>query len=105
MKHHVAVVAQIRPGKRDEVVRVLEKGPPFDLESHGFRRHEAFLGDTTLVLVFEGEHALTNVHKLAASLPLANVMRLGTLVSRPQVLSDSWTWDAEGVSRPERASA
>jgi hypothetical protein len=95
MKHHVAVVAQIRPGKREQLARVLEQGPPFDLESQGFTRHEAFLGDAIVVLVFEGEHALTSVHRLAAALPLVQVMRIGSLVTRPQVLSDSWTWTAD----------
>jgi hypothetical protein len=100
MKHHVAVVGQIRPGKRDQLARVLEQGPPFDLASSGFTRHEAFLGDTTVVLIFEGEHAMADVHKLAASLPLTKVMRLGTLVGSPQVLSESWEWTPQLPAAP-----
>jgi hypothetical protein len=82
MNHTVVVTAQIRPGKREELARMLEQGPPFDL------------GDQQLVLVFEGERAVTSVRSLAASLPLSEVTRLGRLVSNPQVLTEGRIWTA-----------
>jgi hypothetical protein len=94
MNHTVVVTAQIRPGKREELARMLEQGPPFDLASKGFHRHLAYLGDQQLVLVFEGEHAVTSVRSLAASLPLAEVTRMGRLVSNPQVLTEGREWTA-----------
>jgi len=94
MNHTVVVTAQIRPGKRDELVRMLDQGPPFDLAAKGFHRHLAFLGDQQLVLVFEGERPVTSVRSLAASLPLAEVTRLGRLVSNPQVLTEGREWTA-----------
>ncbi|HYW29001.1 MAG TPA: hypothetical protein VE824_04255 [Gaiellales bacterium] len=97
MNHTVVVTAQIRPGKREELVRMLEEGPPFDLADKGFDRHLAFLGDQQLVLVFEGERAVTNVRSLAASLPLSEVTRMGRLVSNPQVLTEGRVWTASQV--------
>jgi hypothetical protein len=94
MNHTVVVTAQIRPGKREELVRMLEAGPPFDLASKGFDRHLAFLGDQQLVLVFEGERAVTSVRSLAATLPLSEVTRLGRLVSSPQVITEGREWIA-----------
>jgi hypothetical protein len=93
MEQKVAVLAQIRPGCRDKLAQELENGPPFDLAEHGFSRHEAFLGDTTLVLVFEGTHAGIHLHKLAAALPLTTLTRIGMLVSRPQLLPEFWVWE------------
>jgi hypothetical protein len=92
MDHTVVVTAQIRPGKREELARMLDQGPPFDLAAKGFDRHLAFLGDQQLVLVFEGERAVTSVRSLAASLPLSEVTRLGRLVSNPQVLTEGRVW-------------
>ncbi len=94
MNHTVVVTAQIRPGKKDELARMLEEGPPFDLLANGFDRHLAFLGDHELVLIFEGERAVTSVRSLAASLPLSEVTRLGRLVSNPQVLTEGRVWTA-----------
>jgi hypothetical protein len=94
MTHTVVVTAQIRPGKREELARMLQQGPPFDLAANGFDRHLAFLGDQQLVLVFEGERAVTSVRSLAASLPLSEVTRLGRLVSNPQVLTEGRIWTA-----------
>jgi hypothetical protein len=99
MNHTVVVTAQIKPGKRDELVRMLDQGPPFDLAAKGFSRHLAFLGDQELVLIFEGEGTVTNVRSLAASLPLSEVTRLGRLVSSPQLLVEGREWlAAEAVA-------
>lgn len=94
MSHTVVVTAQIRPGKRQQLAAILAEGPPFDLAAKGFSRHQAFLGDQQLVLIFEGERAITNVRSLAASLPLSEVTRLGGLVAHPQVLSEGYEWTA-----------
>ncbi|HEY0387881.1 MAG TPA: hypothetical protein VGC71_05545 [Gaiellales bacterium] len=97
MNHTVVVTAQIRPGKRDELTRILAEGPPFDLAAKGFERHQAFLGDQQLVLLFEGERPVTSVRALAASLPITEVTRLGRLVSSPQVLTEGYSWTAAGA--------
>ena len=92
MNHQVAVVAQIRPGKREELAKVLCQGPPFELAEHGFTRHQALLGERTLVFVFEGERAIANVRNLASSLPVSTMTWMGRLVQSQQVLSESFEW-------------
>jgi hypothetical protein len=90
--HTMAVVAGIRPGKRAELAQLLEGGPPFDLPQYGFTRHQALLGDHTVVFIFEGERAMANLRNLAGSLPLRPMMNMGRLVEAPQVLSEGYDW-------------
>lgn len=94
MAHQIAVVADIRRGKRQQVEEMLDQGPPFSLAEHGFTRHHAFLGDTDVVLVFEGDHPLGDARRLAASLGLSHLTKMATLVSNPRVLSQTFTWEA-----------
>jgi len=92
MSRTVVVTAQIRPGKREQLAALLAAGPPFDLAERGFTRHQAFLGERELVLVFEGDYAAVDVRSLAASLPLGEVTRLARLVSDPTVITESREW-------------
>src|SRR5947208_1084015 len=50
----VAVVAKLRPGSRGRASEILAKGAPYELGETGFRRHSVFLGEETVVFVFEG---------------------------------------------------
>ena len=102
MLHQIAVVAQVRPGKRDELERTLDQGPPFSLAEHGLTRHVAFLGDTDVVLIFEGEQPFGDVRQLAASLGLGHLTKMATLVANPRVLSHTFAW---GAATPEPAHA
>lgn len=102
MSHQIAVIAQIRPGKRDELERTLDQGPPFSLAEHGLTRHVAFLGDTDVVLIFEGEQPFGDVRRLAASLGLGHLTKMATLVANPRVLAQTFAWDA---ATPEPAHA
>src|SRR6478672_3509152 len=65
MTDKISVIAQIRPGKREELERLLEKGPPFDLAAEGFERHEVFVGDSDVVFLFTGPGALTQLERMA----------------------------------------
>jgi hypothetical protein len=49
----VAIVVPIAEGKRKDVERLLDKGPPFDPEGAGLERHEVFLSDQEAVFVFD----------------------------------------------------
>jgi hypothetical protein len=97
MSHTVVVTAQIRPGRRAALAATLAEGPPFDLAAEGITRHQAFLGEHELVLVFEGDNVAADVRRLAASLPLIEMTRLATMVSSPAVLSESYEWTAAAV--------
>jgi hypothetical protein len=93
MIDRISVIAQIRPGKREELERLLEKGPPFDLEAEGFDRHEVFLGDSDVVFVFSGPGAVSRLERMAASRALfAHVLKMTGLVSAPRVLNQTYEW-------------
>ena len=93
MTDKISVIAQIRPGKRDELERLLEKGPPFDLEHEGFERHEVFLGDSDVVFLFSGPGAFTQLERMAASRALfAHVLKMTGLLSAPRVLNQTFEW-------------
>lgn len=94
MSHQIAVVAQIRPGKRQQLEELLDQGPPFSLAEQGFTRHHVFLGDTDVVLVFEGDQPLGDARRLAASLGLSHLTKVATLASNPRVLSQYFVWEA-----------
>ena len=72
MTDQVAILADIRPGKRAELERVLAQGPPFDLTKEGFEHHEVFLGDNEVVFVFTGPGAARELQRLAAGSELAH---------------------------------
>lgn len=93
-QHQTAVIAHIRPGKRAELKQLIRQGPPFDLAEHGFTRHEAFLGDNDIVLIFEGAHALTDTQRLVSTLGAGHLAKFGMLVSSPRMLAESFEWHA-----------
>lgn len=93
MTDQVAVIAQIRPGKRDDLERMLDHGPPFDLTAEGFEHHEVFVGDNDVLFVFTGPGAMSQLQRMAASRALfAHVIRLTALVSAPRVLDRTFEW-------------
>jgi hypothetical protein len=50
----VAVVAKLLPGSRERAAQILADGAPYGLGLAGFRRHNVFLAEETVVFVFEG---------------------------------------------------
>ena len=88
----IAITAEIRPGKRDALIRLLDQGPPFSLDEFGLRGHQAFVGDRSVVFVFEGDEHRPDLHRLAAKLPLRSLTAMGTLVGSAQVLADAYDW-------------
>ena len=93
MTDKIAVIAQIRPGKREQLERLLENGPPFDLQAEGFERHEVFVGDTDAVFIFTGPGAVTQLERMAASRALfAHVLKMTGLMSAPRMLDRTFQW-------------
>ena len=88
------IVAPLAEGAYRRALELLEKGPPFDLEQQGFTRHQAFLGDTDLVLVFAGQQPVTDAQRLVSTLGASDLAKLGTLVSSPRMLAESFEWHA-----------
>jgi len=81
-------------GAADVLERTLDAGPPFSLAEHGLTRHLVFLGDTDVVLIFEGDQPLGDVRRLAASVGLGHLTKMATLVANPRVLPQSFVWNA-----------
>lgn len=101
MTDQIAILAEIRPGQRTALERVLEEGPPFDLAAEGFEHHEVFLGDTDVVFVFDGPSARTQIERLAATKSLLGAfVRMSGFVSAPRTLEQTFAWGR----RAERAS-
>jgi hypothetical protein len=96
MNEQVVVVASIRPGKRDGLEKLLAAGPPFDLATSGFTNHHAFLGDRTVVFVFEGAAAREHVQDLSKRLPMAELARMGMLAHDPELLTEQLSWTSSG---------
>ena len=96
MNEQVVVVGSIQPGKRDELEKLLAAGPPFDLAASGFTNHSAFLGERTVVLVFEGAAAREHLQDLSKRLPMAELARMGRLVHHPELLTERLSWTSSG---------
>jgi hypothetical protein len=92
MDDQVVVVGTIRPGKRDELEKLLAAGPPFDLATSGFTNHYAFVGDRTVVFVFEGGDAHQHLRDLTKRLPMKELARMGMLVHHPELITERVSW-------------
>jgi hypothetical protein len=96
MDDQVVVVGTIRPGKREELEKLLAAGPPFDLAKSGFTNHYAFVGERTVVFVFEGVEAHQHLRDLTKRLPMKDLARLGMLVHHPELLTERVAWTPAG---------
>jgi hypothetical protein len=92
MDDQVVVVGTIRAGKREELQKLLAAGPPFDLAASGFTNHYAFVGEHTVVFVFEGVEAHQHLRDLTRRLPMKELARLGMLVHHPELLRERVSW-------------
>ena len=61
----VAVVVPIRRGTAETARRLVEEGPPFDVE--GLERHHVFVSEHEVVFFFEGDSATAAVDALSRS--------------------------------------
>lgn len=61
---HVAVVLPLKPDAHALARRLIERGPPFDLDELPGIRHSVYLGRASVVFVFEGEGARGVVERL-----------------------------------------
>ena len=102
--HRVVLTAAIRPGHEDEIRRLLEEGPPFDLGSTSFERHEIFIAEGRIVFLFEGIHAERELERLLhdpATLGAAGGLA-EHLDELPVVAAEAFSWErpteTEGLS-------
>ena len=97
----IAFVAEIRPGRKPDLERILSEGPPFDLAGAGFERHRVFVGDHDAVFLLEGINPLKAVQTLSTQRSLtAQISKMMGILSAPRFLGEVYAWD-----RPEAAAA
>ena len=63
----VAVVVPIKRGTAEAARRLVEEGPPFDVEGLGLERHHVFVSEREVVFFFEGDSATAAVDALSRS--------------------------------------
>jgi hypothetical protein len=90
----VAVVVPIRRGAAEAARRLLEEGPPFDVEDVGLERHHVFVSEREVVFFFEGESATAAVDALSRSPSVltAAVRWRGILAGRPRLAEERFGW-------------
>jgi hypothetical protein len=99
----LVVVAPIQEGMREEARRLLEQGPPFDLELTEFDRHTVFVTSREVVFVFEaaGEAVLRVPGEDPALWRAATEWRR-VLAGAPRVAANAFRWsrpaDGDDVS-------
>jgi hypothetical protein len=90
----VAVVVPIRRGTAEAARRLVEEGPPFDVERLALERHHVFVSEREVVFFFEGDSATTAVDALARSPRVLNaaVRWRGILGGRPRLAEERFAW-------------
>jgi hypothetical protein len=94
----VAVVVPIRRGTAESARRLVEAGPPFDVEDLGLERHHVFLSEREVVFFFEGDSAAAVVDALSRSprvLKAAARWR-SILAGPPRLAEERFGWTRPG---------
>jgi hypothetical protein len=90
----VAVVGLIRRGTAEAARRLVEEGPPFDIEDLGLERHHVFVSEREAVFFFEGESAAAAVDALSRSPAVltAAARWRRILGGRPRLAEERFGW-------------
>ncbi len=90
----VAVVVPIRRGSAELARRLVEEGPPFDVEGLGIERHHVLISEREVVFFFEGESATAAVDALSRSPRVLNaaVRWRGIIAGRPRLAEERFGW-------------
>ncbi|HEV8461876.1 MAG TPA: hypothetical protein VGQ38_14330 [Gaiellaceae bacterium] len=95
----VVVVVPIRRGTAEEAGRLVEEGPPFEVETLGIERHHVFVSEREVVFFFEGESAADAVDALFRSPDVlrAAVRWRGILAGPPRLAEEHFGWTSLGL--------
>ena len=90
----VAVVVPIKRGTAEAARRLVEEGPPFEVERLGLERHHVFVSEREVVFFFEGDSASAAVDALSRSPRVLNaaVRWRGILAGRPRLAKERFGW-------------
>jgi hypothetical protein len=74
--------------------RLVEEGPPFDVERLGLERHHVFVSEREVVFFFEGDSATAAVEALSRSPRVlkAAVRWRGILAGKPRLAEERFGW-------------
>ena len=81
-RNRLLVVLPLRPGARAEAQRLLDLGPPFDVDTAGLVRHQVFLTDREAIFLFETD----------------GVTAVDNLLSDPDVSAAAGAWEELAAS-------
>jgi hypothetical protein len=83
----VAILAEIRPGKRADLERALEHDHPLGLPGESFEHPEVFLGDTEVIFVFTGPGAASQLREIAETPEhFRQATRMTEILTAPRLL-------------------
>lgn len=90
---HLVLIAPLKPGMVERARKLLDQGPPFDLESTAFDSHSVYLTDREVVFVFEGQGSGTLALQADdPGLRLAAEAWRECLSERPRVARLGFSW-------------
>lgn len=94
----LVVVVPLKEGAREEARKLLEQGPPMELETTRFDRHEVYLTHREVVFVFEspGEVATLSVLGENTSLWRAAAAWQRLLAGPPRTAETAFVWTRAG---------
>jgi hypothetical protein len=92
----VTVIVPIRRGSAEQARRLVEQGPPFDIERLGLERHHVLVSEREVVFFFEGDSAAEAVDALSRSAGVlqAAVRWRGILAGRPRLAEERFAGPA-----------
>ena len=90
----IVVVVPIKRGAAEEARRLIEEGPPFDIENLALERHYVFITEREVVFFFEGEGAAAVVEALSRNPRVLSVAVRwrNVLAGRPRLAQEDFAW-------------
>jgi len=83
----VAILAEIRPGKRADIERALAHDHRLGLPGESFEHPEVFLGDTEVIFVFTGPGAASRLREIAETPEhFRQATRMTEILAAPRLL-------------------
>ena len=97
----VAVVLPIKRGTAQAARRLVEEGPPFEVERLGFERHHVFVSEREVVFFFEGDSATAAVDALSRNPRVlkAALRWRGILAGRPRLAEERFGWTGWNLTK------
>ena len=92
----VVVVASLKEGAREDALRLIAAGPPFEPAVHGFERHAVFVSASEVVFLFEGAAVGRRLAELVDDMVTSAFFNgwAPLLAGTPQLAHEFYFWKA-----------